>query len=144
MNENTTLTQIEESLPNGFHDALIERVFLDYVERKIVFTMRLWVGDCSSENRDDRETYRNGVLTISQFLLCVVEPPDPRYPWAEPKALRVSSGAGNPQDQPFLQDLPAGTFSHWFFVNEWNSFIYVVAKGARLMVSDEVEVDNGT
>jgi len=54
-----------------------------------------------------------------------------RYPYAEPKALKVDS-AGNPRDVTFLRDLPADAFSHWFFVNQWNAFIYVVAKGAHL------------
>ena len=125
------LEEIENSLPNGFHDALIEGISVDYVARTIVISMQLSVGG-PSDDENEREAYCEGLLTISQFLLCVIEPPDRQYPYANPEAVRVNSGPGNPQAEPFLQDLPPGTFSHWFYVNEWNSFIYIVARGAKL------------
>lgn len=129
------LEQLERSLPNGFHDAQIKGINLNYVERTIVFEMRLWVGDLESADKAEREAYRLGVLIISEFDFCVIEPPDLRYPYHPVKAVRVDSGAGNPQSIPLLENIPEDTFAHWFFVNEWNSFIYFIARAARLEMS---------
>src|SRR6266542_3184494 len=138
MMSSDTLEQLERSLPNGFHDAQIRRISLDYSRRTIVFDMSLWVGDIESTDKAEREAYQFGILTVSEFDFCVIVPPDLQYPYQARKALTVSSGPGNPQHVPFLDDIPADAFAHWFFVREWNSFIYFVARVASFELTDPV------
>ncbi len=104
---------------------------MDYVERTITFDMTVWVGNLESTEKSKRETRRSGVLIISDFDLCFIEAPDLRYPFAAPRPLTVESGSGNPQQLAFLEGIPEDAFAHWFFVREWNSFIYFVAREAR-------------
>lgn len=70
------------------------------------------------------------MLTISGFDFCVIEPPDFNYPFAGKKRVTIDSGSGNLQNVTLFEGIPDETFAHWFFVSEWNSFIYFVARDA--------------
>lgn len=48
---NEGLNEIQINLPNGLHDAEINSISLNYVERTIIFDLMLWVGDL--ESRDE-------------------------------------------------------------------------------------------
>jgi hypothetical protein len=43
-----TLQEIDNSLPNGLHDAQVRRVAIDYEKRIVKFSLLLWTGDLSS------------------------------------------------------------------------------------------------
>lgn len=136
-----TLKDIEESLPNGLHDAQVSRVEIDYEQRTVKLSLRLWTGDLSSDVEAVRERYEKGEVTIINFIYCVIEPPDPTYPHTEPSPITI--GAGSAAEDPIKtdiqlpQDLPEGAFAYWFFVHEWNSFIHVAAMDAELkLLSD--------
>ena len=129
---NLSLEAIEANLPNGFHDALITGISVDYVERKIVLSIAIWTGTLEGATEQERESYADAVLTVSDFLFCVIDPPDPQYPFYSPEPLMVDSGSGNPNGVEFLDNIPQDVFAHWFFVNQWNSFIYIAARSAHL------------
>jgi hypothetical protein len=126
------LDEIQINLPNGFHDAEIKSFVINYVERTLVFDLMLWVGDLESSNEAEREAYVRGVLTISGFNFCVIESPDSQYPYTAGKPIRIDSGPGLPPHVSFSADPPADAFDHWFFVQDWNSFIYFRARDAHL------------
>lgn len=127
------LKDIEASLPNGFHDALLQRVTIDYNKREAVFDFRIWVGDISSKVEELREARREGQLRLLGLLLCVIEAPDPRYSYINPPHLMVNAGPATDLkvSQQLPHSIPEEAFVHWFFVNEWNSFIHVAAMEAR-------------
>jgi|ERR1044072_643875 hypothetical protein len=129
---NTTLDALEANLPNGFHDALIKSISIDYTQRKIVIAISILTGQPSSPTEEERERYSDAILTIDDFLFCIIEPPDPQHAFASAGLLRIDSGSGNPQRLPFLENIPADAFARWFFINEWNSFIYIAARAAHL------------
>jgi hypothetical protein len=134
-----TLQEIENSLPNGLHDAQIRRVDIDYEKRIVQFSLVLWTGDLSSEEESAREAYQEGELTIKDFIYCVIEPPDPTYPYAG--ASTITIGAGSATEEPIKtkttlpQELPEGAFAYWFFVNEWNSFLHIAGMDASIQLS---------
>jgi hypothetical protein len=135
-----TLEEISDSLPHGFHDAQIKKLNLDYVNREATFDLEIWIGTDSSRKREERDAYRAAQLTLSQLLFCVIEPPDPNYPYQERKPLWVDAGS-SPSNQistsiRLPEPLPEGAFIHWFFANNWNAFIHVAAKNARLEFLD--------
>jgi hypothetical protein len=71
-----------------------------------------------------------GRLTLFGFLFCAIEPPDPQYPYQKAEGLWIArSGSANSQKLPTkLPDtLPKGAFVHYFFINDWNAFIYLSA-----------------
>lgn len=130
------IKQLEDSLPNGFHDAGIEAISVNYVLRTATMAMDIHVGNPEGATKEERERRAHAELQFSDVLYFVVEGPDPRYKYAESKTLWVDAGssaepsAPNPPIPPGL--LPEGVFAHWFYVNDWNSFIHIAAKEATL------------
>ena len=131
-----TLEEVAASLPNGFHDTHIKGISIDYVTGVATFDLQIWVAD---DVEEDPEVYRDARLILSDLLFCVIEPPDPRYDYHEKKPLWVgdSSHSFAPVSSSIQlpSPLPENAFSHWFFVNNWNSFIHVAAMDARLEFS---------
>jgi len=69
------------------------------------------------------------------LLFLIIEPPDENYPYQKAEGLWIDEGEvgdGVPKNKPKLpKNLPPGAFVHWFYVNDWNSFIYLAATGAE-------------
>jgi len=127
-----TIEEIEMSLPNGLHDANLARLDIDYVNRETRFHIQIDVSDAESE--DSSVQHRLGYLTLSGLLYCVVEPPDPQYPYGNNSGLWITSSAPVTSEDVLAKlpgPLPQGAFIHYLFVNDWNSFIYVAAMDAR-------------
>jgi hypothetical protein len=122
----------DASFPNGLHDAEIERVALNYVSREAVFDLSVWVGDMDAAGETSREAHRRGRLVLADFLYCVIEPPDASYPYQDRGGLWVASDGPVSGDKDpgrhLPRNLPEGAFAHWFFINDWNAFIYVAAQ----------------
>src|SRR5262245_44331541 len=125
------LEQLEKSLPNGFHDAQIEEIIVDYVSRKAVVKMQLLVGNPDAAPEKEREAYKPAELRLSDVLYFVVDPPDPKYKYAEKNGLWIDAGRADEESAPTspipLDQLPTGASAYWFFVNDWNSFIHIAA-----------------
>ena len=46
-----TWAELEQLLPNGFHDSRLDEIQIDYRRRIAVFEMELWAVTVSPENR---------------------------------------------------------------------------------------------
>jgi len=129
------LEDIENTLPHGFHDALLLKVMIDYTKREAIFSFSICTGDVLSEDKEKRETRREGQLKLRDLVFCVIQAPDPKYPYLGSKHLMVDSGSASSVNLPEVSQLstliPDGAFFHWFFVSQWNSFIYVAAMDAQ-------------
>ncbi len=71
-----TLEGLENSLPNGLHDAEVGRIAVDYEQRKARLELAVWVGNMD-DPPEQREAYKEGRIEISGLLFLVREPPDP-------------------------------------------------------------------
>ncbi len=135
------LIEIENSLPNGFHDAYLESVNVDYVSRRALMKLRLCTGDPDARTEKEREAYEEADLELLDLVYLVIEGPDPRTKYVETKGLWVDGGEAKPGAAPGVpvpvEQLPSGAFAYWFFVRDWNSFIHVAARDARLKRSSE-------
>lgn len=135
------LQEIENSLPNGFHDAQVKQVEIDYEKGIAKFILVLWIGDMSSPDESVREKYREAILILKDLIYCVIEAPDPAY--SVTKARPFSIDAGSIKDKQIQSDtilpnnLPVGSFAYWIFVNEWNSFIHIAAMDAIIELGNE-------
>jgi len=85
-----TFAQIAASLPNGFHDAELQRFEMDYVHRTLRFDLLVWIGDMDDPRR--RELYRQARLMLDVVAFLVIEPPDDNYPWLKAGRLRIDAG----------------------------------------------------
>ena len=126
-----TIEEIEQSLPNGFHDSSITAIRLNYAQRTAEIDMEIWVSVAEDE---DSEQYRSVTLSISELIYFVIEPPDyPNNSHAEPSLVDGGSSEVAESASRLPKPLPAGAFTYWFFVSNWNSFIHVAALRAELV-----------
>jgi hypothetical protein len=127
-----TIEEVEKTLPNGFHDASLEKLNIDYHERAAKLDLLVDVGDPDSEGNE--EAKRKGVLTVSGLLFCVIAPPDSRSPYQKAEGLWIADSGPYKSDKipaKLPEPLPKGAFAHYFFVNDWNAFIIIAATDAR-------------
>jgi hypothetical protein len=129
-----TIEEIESNLPNGLHDAILGRIDIDYIERKARLDIQVSVEDAESQQKHGDGEHRLGQLTLSGLSFCVIEAPDRRYPYQETKGLWIAD-SGPVKTGDISIKLPGllsqGAFVHYFFVNDWNAFIYVAAMDAH-------------
>ena len=130
-----TLDELAASLPNGFHDAELNALAIDYAKRELRLSLKIWVGDVAAEAEEEREAYRSAELLISGLIYFVCEPPDPTYPFHSDGSLTIDTGGIQGLDRPTSVALPpvsTAAYVNWIFVKEWNAFFYVAARDAQL------------
>ena len=129
------LEELENKLPNGFHDAQLININIDYSNQKAVLDINLWTGDLDAKESELRETWRHGKLTINKLLFCVIEPPDSNYHYIESGPVNIDGGPmkalSSPPKIPLPNPLPKDAFVHWFYVSDWNAFIYIAGMDAQ-------------
>jgi hypothetical protein len=128
-----TLLEIEQSLPNGLHDAEMRKITVDYEHLRATIDLAVWVGDMD-DPPERREAYKEGQLEISGLLFLTTEAPDPAYPFRDNPEL-IIDGCDSIKliDKKLLSTIPVHAFVRSFFVKEWNSFIHIAAKEAALV-----------
>lgn len=129
-----TFQDLEDTLPNGFHDAELKSVSIDYVERLLTMQMEILIG---TPEAGDQDEYRSATLTVTGLYFCVIEPPNVNYPFVtKHKPVRISGDDSWPDSMAGLaaglaQSNPDFTY-HRFFCNDWNSFLHVAADDVQL------------
>lgn len=134
----TTFDQVEQALPNGFHDAFLRSVSVDYVERTAQMELEVWVSSMDTDNRQHREDYRRGRLQFIDLFLFSVEVPDQEFLSSTTNGLSIDVTPAGYEAFPKQgwpeEPLPEGAFLRSFcFTNEANSFVYVAAQEAAWM-----------
>jgi hypothetical protein len=129
-----TFEELDKLLPNGFHDAQIHDLKIDYMIGSAVIRMTF---DFGSPKGPKPEDYRTGELRVSGLFFLTIDPPDPSYPYVpDGCALNVSGDPAKMDTFPALETLaqtfPPGVSCYRFFVNEWNSFINIAAKDVQV------------
>lgn len=71
-----TIVEIEDTLPNGLHDAVIDNIFVDFINKEAKFGLRVSVGDPDSPTEEGRDAYRRGILTITNLFFFITMPED--------------------------------------------------------------------
>ena len=126
-----TFEEVAASLPNGFHDAELQRFEMDYVHRTLRFDLVIWIGDMDDSRR--RELYRPARLTLDDVAFLVIEPPDINYPWLKAGPITIDTGEGQPhQSSSTLPVAPAGTRTTWMYLGELNRFLLLSGGNASL------------
>lgn len=128
------IQELADSLPNGFHDALLHSHEVDYDARTATFTMDLWVGDIDSEKH--REAYRLGQLIIKELDYLFIDPPDANYDQTSPHQIDLCDA---------LPDYPQcgsdGSFRARFYSASTNAFIHFSGSAASFEYIDEKSKD---
>jgi hypothetical protein len=128
-----SLAAIAATFPNGFHDAFLRRLVLDFAEQRATLTLNVWVGDLDAKTEAEREAYRFVTIDIMGLLWCITEPPDAgaRH---DGKGLWIDAGpVSTLKEKPRLPAVPDDAFVWWIFIRDWNGFIYIGGTDARLV-----------
>jgi len=126
-----TLKELENTLPNGLHDAEVQRITVDYSQRTLMLELEIWVGSMD-DPPERREAYRKGWLEISGLIFLVLEPPDPRYPFKDSDLRIDGCDMSKNLSSELLRSLPQDSFVRSLWVNEWNAFMHIAAKSAEV------------
>lgn len=127
--------ELERSLGVTFHDAGLERLSFNFVNRTIELTLDVFVGDPDSPDESERERQRKARLVLKGFTYSTLEPPDPRYPYAVHDTLSLDPCDPLPELAGRYPS-PAGSFSGRFFIVDWNAFLHYQATDAELVWLD--------
>ena len=129
-----TLDELSRSLPNGFHDAELKTLSLDFIGRQARLGLEIWIA-AYPEVPGELEAYRPAEVRLSGLYYWLAEPPDDSYPhWWEGGG-RLDVGLLHVlKHQPAIRlpETPVGAFVNWIFFNSWNAFAYVAAETAEL------------
>jgi hypothetical protein len=136
-----TLEQVADSLPNGFHDAQVEELVWNFQTSSASFSMQLWVAEDEDFEQKKLEVYRPARLQVTDIVFMAFDPPSAEGPY--PTQWKPGYDAliidGMKTEQKWFPPLPAlvnrmsaGTEVYSFYVNDWNSFIHIAAKEAKL------------
>jgi hypothetical protein len=122
-----TFRDIEHSLPNGFHDASILGFSLNCLERTVALRISVYLA---------KGQRRIGNLNASAVEMFFVEPPDCTVPFnLDGKGINVSGDAAliglDSSIECLFEKLPSGIDRYRFFLEDWNSFLYLAAHDAE-------------
>jgi hypothetical protein len=129
----TPFDKIEASLPNGFHDAELQKLVIDYVAMEVQVTLDVWIGLMGDSEL--RESYRKAVLTLSGLIFWISEAPSFDYPYDLSGGINIDSGSIADLEEAskdHLPPIPSDAFGNYFYVNDWNSLIFFAEKDASL------------
>ena len=133
-----TFEQVNQELPNGFHDGKIRGIRVDFLDCLILLAMDLHVGIPGDA---DPERYRPGTLRVKSPYLFFVDPPDPRYrfiPNGSP--FNVDGDAVRPGQNQALDELlpvlPTGATAYRFFMEDCNSVLYIAGAAVEFSWDD--------
>lgn len=136
-----TFQELAQSLPNGFHDAELHRLEIDYVQQVLRMELVVWIGRMKA--RETRELYRPAQVVVERLAFLVMEPADQGTPWSEAGALTIDTGSAVPKDCLIPLPLaPDGTTVTSVYVYDWNRYFYFAGGPARLeWIGPEVNRD---
>ncbi len=129
------LREIDENLPNGFHDALLKSIILNFASQSAIMELEILIGDPASPIEKEREAYKRATLKLGGVIYFVIDPVGVGGQFSS-KAVRIDAGIATDDSNSRTPKprgvLPTGAFAYWFFVDDWNSFIHVAARDATL------------
>lgn len=127
-----TFEELDALYANGFDDAYIDGLHVDYQDRTAELRLNLRPNPPDSPSRDE---YQRAVLLLRGFYYFVIEAPDDDHLWYPVRSVQVNGYPEDASQFPLFEHLkpklPAGAFCCRFFVHDWNSFIHIAAKDAH-------------
>jgi hypothetical protein len=126
-----SLDTIERSLPNGFHDAELLGLHLDYGNQTADLELRLDVGSPDVPDEDGTDSYRPAHLKFSGVQFVVMDAPGER---CDPGTVSlIDVGAGQPRTAPCaLPALEEGVFLCWVFMIRTSNFLRIAARDVAI------------
>jgi hypothetical protein len=125
-----TIEELENEFPNGFHDAHLVGMAVDFPAKSLRIELDV---DCDDP---DPNVYTRIKFRLTGLSLFIVEPPYLRIPLSYGDTIWTSGNETSDKMLPGLEtyrkNTPAGSFFYSFFLNHWNCFVHVAATNAEL------------
>jgi hypothetical protein len=123
-----TLKELDELLPNGFHDAWFKRIDIDYPARRVSIELDVSIG-LPDDPPEKRDRLRGATLVLEGLEFVSIGEPPAGYPENFRGRLQVDLGESKP---PVGLRVPKDCFYGAFFASELNAEIAIVAREATL------------
>ena len=132
---------ILDNLPNGFHDALLKSVFVNYEADEIVLSLDVCVGTPDDPILERRDEYKPGKLEFFGIQFFISEAPNRTSIFQnEAKPMIDIEGIETLPDnlRPNLPTVNRNDFfAVWVYLNNFNSFLYICAQSAKFTFNDK-------
>jgi hypothetical protein len=125
-----TPAEIDALLPNGFHDAVLRELHVDFARAEARLAFDFLTGVPDAETEAGREAMRPGVLQLSGLASLSIEPVDPGYKFMDALGVSVDGGFGPYPGDP--EPPPDGLVRLWLYASTWNSGMRIAARGCDL------------
>jgi hypothetical protein len=126
-----TLAELEQSLPNGLHDAELAGIQVNYAAKRAVLSLNVDVEGRDDEFGADTEHYRAAQVRFEGLQFFVIDPPT--IDESASRLPTIDTGSGDPPTSPgALPPIREGCSLCWVFVADWNSFIRISARDVIL------------
>ncbi|MCH6259493.1 hypothetical protein MLD52_23255, partial [Puniceicoccaceae bacterium K14] len=127
-----TISELESTLPNGFHDALLHSYEIDSNAKTATLKLDIWIGDMGSETT--RESYKSGVLRMEDLAYFIVDEPDPTYEYRSPE--RIDLCTALPE---YPKEIKDGYFRGRFYSDSTNAFIHFSASTVTFKYTNQCQ-----
>jgi len=125
-----TPADITAALPNGFHDAILQELRLDFARAEAVLTFDFLTGVPEAATEEGREARRSGVLRLTGLTGSAIEPSDATRRIAPRGGVMVDGDFGVLPESP--EPPPDGLIRLWLFISSWNARMAFTASGVVL------------
>src|SRR5271168_873683 len=128
-----TFEQLDRNYPNGFDDAEMTTLSVDYGSGTATLHLNL---RGNSPDIPDSQRYAREVLTLLGLYYFAIVPPDLDHLFSPTQSKVVFYGMPEDSEQFPLYErlkpaLPEDAFCCRFYIHNWNSFIHIAAKDAQ-------------
>lgn len=130
-----TLAELENTLPNGFHDGVLLGMDVRLDEARVVLRMLI---DVSTRDEDNPyvSKMREVEVALDELQTIIVEAPDKRYPLEPGAAHKINGFTPTEKQFPGLLEFPEDVRknAHGLYLGgNWNSFVLLAAKSVRIV-----------
>jgi hypothetical protein len=133
------LAELEATLPNGFHDAILETLAIDFNRNVATLSMSLWIGllEPTVPQAGRTPVMRRCRLSLDGLAFLAIDPP--RQLVSPEGGVNVSGESLSALSDVNLPPVAKDVFVYAFYACDWNSLIYVAAREVVLdwMESEE-------
>jgi hypothetical protein len=123
-----TLEDLDQTLPNGLHDARIRRIDHDFEQATVKFYVEILVG-LPADPPAERSRYRRGVIAFNRVLFCWTECPENERILGHNGSIWFTYGRTEIGVLPakIANAVAADTLCYSLYVLDWLSHIHIAA-----------------
>jgi hypothetical protein len=96
---------LADSIPNGFHDAELIAVTIDYAKSEARLVLDVWIAE-HLDTADEREAYRLAEVNLYGLIFWISEPPDASSSYRKGGGHRIDIGPMETLEKKNLVRLP--------------------------------------